>query len=116
MKKILVLLTLAFLVVLIGGCGQDTLIIRTPLEGDNYLRNNIKTMDWTTFEALLSDEHSITTEEFHLLKHLVDVHPTTKYVLYPNELFRFSEDEDLLYALTWEEAGSLSKLKSISFP
>lgn len=108
---------LSILVFGLTGCGQQAMEIRSPLEGDTYIRNNIEEMEWNTFSQLISSESNITKEDFNQLKTLLDNNPETRYILNEDEFFRMTQDGELLYYLNWGDNNTNDyELQSLEFP
>ncbi|WP_054708761.1 hypothetical protein [Bacillus sp. JCM 19041] len=112
MRKVVLLFLLVFLV----GCGNETLTIRSTLEGDSYLRNNIAALSQEQFSSLLSGDAVIENNTYIKLKETLEQHTNTRYLLAENRIYRYSDKNELLYVADWTEEDNVHKLDSILFP
>ncbi len=89
------------------------LVIRSPLEGDNYIRNNIASFDWQLFQELVSSDSLLNEEDFLTLQHIIANNEQTRYILLEDELFRFSAENELLYYVKWGETREGFKITKL---
>ncbi|MFS0788585.1 hypothetical protein ABC345_19635 [Shouchella sp. 1P09AA] len=111
-KKIIVLLSLIFLI----GCGNQTLDVRSALEGDSYLRNNIEHLSEEQFLTFASEEQKLNRHSYEEFKTQLDTHDQTRYLLVDNRIYRYTVEDELLYVADWVEEENLHKLDSLTFP
>jgi hypothetical protein len=115
MKLKILGILLCIMIPLLSGCGDRLLVIRSPLEGDHYLRNNIDTFDWRLFQNLLSSDNMVSKKDFITLKKVIQDNPETNYYLTHNELIRFDKSGQIIYYTQWVEENGQYKLYKISF-
>ncbi|KYG30874.1 hypothetical protein [Alkalihalobacillus trypoxylicola] len=87
--------------IILSGCGDTLLVVRTPLEADQYLRNNIEELVFDSFEQMVSSDSGVTDKEFIELQRVIRDHDETRYIMIEEELFRFNIDGELLYYTVW---------------
>ncbi|GAF64972.1 hypothetical protein BTS2_1869 [Bacillus sp. TS-2] len=85
----------------LSGCGDTLLVVRTPLEADQYLRNNIEELEFDSFEHMVSRDSGVTEKEFIELQRVIRENDQTRYIMIEEELFRFNIDGELLYYTIW---------------
>lgn len=101
---------------ILAGCSGEPLKFRNLLEADQYLRNNIPTMDWKEFELLLREgKNEVTEEDFQYLKKELSAKYSSSHVVVDNKLYRFRKNQKLMYMTEWEEIDNLLYLKEISY-
>lgn len=112
MRKVVFL----FLLILLVGCGNKTLTIRSTLEGDSYLRNNMAVLSQEQFSSLLSDDTVVENTAYKKLKETLEKHTNTRYLLAEDRIYRYSIENELLYVADWTEENNVHKIDSIYFP
>lgn len=112
MKKLLIVLSLGILV----GCGEQTLTVRSTLEGDSYLRNNIESLSEDQFVSLSSKQNHIDESTYTHYKNLIDQNVNTRYLLVDERIYRYSQNDELLYVAEWVEEEGVHKLDALVFP
>ncbi|WDF05237.1 hypothetical protein [Shouchella hunanensis] len=112
MKKVMIVLSLLFLV----GCGEQTLTVRSTLEGDSYLRNNLHTLTEEQFLSFASVESDMDTETYEAFKQRLYEHEQTRYVLMDERIYRYTVEDELLYVADWVEENGIHKLDNLVFP
>ncbi len=112
MKKWIVVLAFLFLV----GCGEQTLTVRSTLEGDSYLRNNLHTLTEEQFLSFASDNSHLGTDTYDAFKQKLLEHEQTRYLLVGERIYRYSVEDELLYVADWVEENNVHKLDAVVFP
>ncbi|BAD65703.1 hypothetical protein ABC3169 [Shouchella clausii KSM-K16] len=115
MKK----LTFAVMLLLfLGGCGEKTLVIRSALEGDSYLRNNASELSEQQFQSLLVQQAAIEEDAYTKLQTLLSEHEHTRYMLAENRIYRYDTEGELLYVADWTETedSGVFKIAALTFP
>ena len=115
MKKLLILALLSSFL-LLTACGQQPLTIRSTLEGDQYVRNNIESFTGETFDQLISTEHPVDDSDIEKLKDIISKNEQTRYTRYDDELYRYNSAGELLYYTKWNEEDGEYKLAALEFP
>ncbi|MBP3950067.1 hypothetical protein [Bacillus suaedae] len=116
MKVRIFLPILIIICFILTGCGDQTLVVRTPLEGDSYIRNNIQELNWPMFSTLISKNSNIQEDDFLNLQQTLTEFPHTRYILVKDELFRFNPRGQMLYYTDWIEEDGYYKLDLLEFP
>ncbi|TSB48370.1 hypothetical protein [Alkalicoccobacillus porphyridii] len=97
-------------------CGEQTLTIRSTLEGDQYIRNNLATLDQEDFSQLTPQGQPVKEEQLTQFKKVLESNPQTRYSRYGDGLYRYSSSGELLYYTKWEEVDGSHKLTTLEFP
>ncbi|MDQ0206797.1 hypothetical protein [Alkalicoccobacillus murimartini] len=114
--KYSLLLAVLSSVLLLTACGQQPLTIRSTLEGDQYVRNNIESFTGETFNQLLSAEYPVDELDIEKLKNVISENEQTRYTRYNDELYRYNAAGNLLYYTKWSEEAGEYKLTALEFP
>lgn len=102
--------------ILLSGCSGEVLKFRNILEADQYIRNNIQTLDWNTFNQLLTEDSNVNEQDYQVLREIPFKEISTSHVVVENKkLYRFSQEKELLYVSQWEENDGEYKLTSVDF-
>jgi len=114
-KKGLILLFISIL--FLSGCGNNLLVVRDVLEADQYTRNNTTNMDWTLFKQLLSNDSTVSEDDFTNFKRIIDSEAinNSSFVKLDNTIYRFSEKYELLYRADWKSDDGQLKLYSLNY-
>lgn len=115
MKQIIILAMLC-MTFLLSACGSEVLTIRSTLEGDQYLRNNLATLSQDDISQLSQIESNISENQITQLKEILEDSPQTRYAMYGDELYRYNSSGELLYYTKWEDFDGVHKLTSLEFP
>jgi hypothetical protein len=100
----------------LSACGQEPLVIRSTLEGDQYVRNNIDSFTTDTFNQLMSSEQPVDETDINQLREIISENEQTRYTRYNDELYRYDPAGDLLYYTKWTEENGEYKLAAFEFP
>ncbi|WP_174728987.1 hypothetical protein [Mesobacillus harenae] len=103
------------LISILSACEQEPLKFRNLLEADQYIRNNVPSMEWNEFKQILGNEDTVTVDEFQYLKEELSSKYSTSYIVVENKLYRFRKNQNLMYMTEWEEVDNLLYLKEISY-
>ncbi|MBM7618389.1 hypothetical protein JOC95_000231 [Bacillus tianshenii] len=101
---------------LLTACGDNVLVVRTPLEGDYYVRTNIENLEWKHFSDMISSDSGIEEKDFDQLKLTLKTNPKTRYIMVADELYRFDQNGKMIYYTDWEEEEGEYKMESLVFP
>lgn len=102
--------------ILLSGCSGEVLKFRNVLEADQYIRNNIQTLDWKTFNQLLTEDSNVNEQDYQVLREIPFKEMSTSHVVVENKkLYRFSQEKELIYVSQWEENDGEYKLTSIDY-
>jgi hypothetical protein len=115
MKKLVSLVIVLCVTLGLAGCGEQPLKFRNLSEADQYLRNNIKEMNWDEFKLLLDSNNSVSEEEFRVLKEKLTSKYSSSHVEVNNTLFRFYADQRLMYATEWNQKDAHLYLTDINY-
>ncbi|WP_417898877.1 hypothetical protein ABN702_00150 [Bacillus haimaensis] len=114
--KAKLLCILSILLILLTACGDNVLVVRTPLEGDYYVRSNIENLEWKHFSDMISSDSGIEEKDFDQLKVTLETNPKTRYIMVADELYRFNQNGKMIYYTDWEKEDGEYKLESLVFP
>ncbi|MGM0837618.1 MAG: hypothetical protein ACQEV7_15785 [Bacillota bacterium] len=114
--KAKLLCILSILLILLTACGDNVLVVRTPLEGDYYVRSNIENLEWKHFSDMISSDSGIEEKDFDQLKLTLEINPKSRYIMVADELYRFDPNGKMIYYTDWEEEEGEYKLESLVFP
>ncbi|CAG9621415.1 hypothetical protein [Sutcliffiella rhizosphaerae] len=106
----------AILTLFLTACGDKVLVVRTPLEGDHYIRSNIDSLEWKHFSGMVASGSDINEEDFNQLKWTLEYYNKTSYIMVSNELFRFNQDGRMVYYTDWIEEDGQYKIEELGFP
>ncbi|QFT90667.1 hypothetical protein FIU87_18645 [Bacillus sp. THAF10] len=114
--KLKLICLLAMITILVTACGNQVLVVRTPLEGDHYIRSNMESLNWQHFSDMIASDSDIKEEDFQKLKTTLEVNKKTSYIMVSNELYRFNTDGKMVYYTDWKEENGVYKLEELGFP
>lgn len=100
----------------LSACGQEPLVIRSTLEGDQYVRNNIESFTSDTFNQLMLSDQPIDETAINQLRTIISENEQTRYTRYDDELYRYDPTGELLYYTKWTEENGEYKLAALEFP
>lgn len=107
--------TLCILLIIVfisAGCGKEPLKFRNILEADQYVRNNIPTMNWEEFQWLLSEKNDVSEKEFELIKEMLSEEYSSSHMIVENKIYRYDDKQNLMYMIEWNGKSTLA-LKDI---
>ncbi|TYS69865.1 hypothetical protein FZC76_06460 [Sutcliffiella horikoshii] len=106
----------AIATIFLTACGDKVLVVRTPLEGDHYVRSNIESLEWKHFSNMISSDSDIQEDDFNQLKWTMDHYSKTRYIMVSDELYRFDQNGKMVYYTDWKEEDGEYKLEKLEFP
>jgi hypothetical protein len=107
---------LAIAAIFLTACGDKVLVVRTPLEGDHYVRSNIQSLEWKHFSNMVASRSDIKEEDFDQLKWTLENYNKTRYIMVSNELYRFDVNGKMVYYTDWTEENGEYKIEKLEFP
>lgn len=114
MKKVL-LPIIILLILNLTACGQEPLKFRNLNEADQYIRNNIKDIEWKQFKRLSFKDNNVSEEDFSYLKSILTKQYSSSSIIVNDKLYRFQKDQTLMYMTSWKEKDGSYYLIDISY-
>lgn len=106
----------AIATIFLTACGDKVLVVRTPLEGDHYVRSNMDSLEWKHFSNMVASDSDIKEDDFNQLKWTLEHYNKTRYIMVSDELYRFDENGKMVYYTDWTEENGEYKLEKLEFP
>ncbi|MCM3727701.1 hypothetical protein M3226_18695 [Neobacillus cucumis] len=114
MKKWFLVLIIVFILVLTA-CGREPLKFRNLTEADQYIRNNIKELNWQEFKLITSKDNKVTESEFNYLKKILTKKYSSSSMIMNDKFYRFQADQSLMYMTSWKKENGKYYLSDISY-
>ncbi|WLR41503.1 hypothetical protein LC087_11440 [Bacillus carboniphilus] len=114
MQRIMFLISICFMF-LLSGCGEEPLKFRNLVEANQYMKNNIQSMDWNNFEKLLASKNEISEEQFVFLKEMLNENSTWSNIVVEDRIYIYDQEASFMYMTQWTVEDGTLYLSSIHY-